>query len=131
VLAGKDKIEVPYGRLCTTDLFRMDIDTSNPYENWQRLLHTRDYLSTNPKLDANFYRVHAFLIQEYIGVIRGTPDVSQETVPYFQYLLDQYSTSDTFDAGIYLMAVSKLIDTKENSDIDDDMQDAINSLMIK
>lgn len=109
----------------------MSIDTSDPYENWRRLLQTRDYLRTKPQVDSEFYRTHAFLIQEYIAVIQGTPDVPQDAVPYFQYLLDQYSTNGTFDTNTYLYAVSMLIDTKETSDIDDDMQDAINSLTIK
>ena len=108
----------------------MSIDTSDPYENWFRLLQTRDYLLTRPQVDADFYRVHIFLIREYIAVLQGTPDVPQDAVPYFQHLVEEYSTKGTFDIGIYLAAVSMLIDTKETSDIDDDMQDAINSLVI-
>ncbi len=109
----------------------MSIDTSDPYENWLRLIQTRDYLATRPVVDADFYRVHAFLIREYIAVLQGTPDVPQDAVPYFQHLDTQYSTNGAFDLGIYFTAVSMLIDTKETSDIDDDMQDAINSLTLK
>jgi hypothetical protein len=99
----------------------MSLDCSDPYENWQRLLRTHDYLvATDGRPQTpDFYATHTALIRKYIEVLEGTPDCDQSARPYFEHLAEEFDTKGYFDLRIYLFAVSKLIDAKNDTELDD------------
>lgn len=94
----------------------------DPVLNWQRLIETRDFLQSGAKPLPNFYVLHASHIRMYLNVIERTPDCDQAVHPHLETLLEQYDFHGEFDLGIYLIAVSMLIRTKEDYDFQKDFE---------
>jgi hypothetical protein len=98
------------------------INTSDPHENWKRLIATQVYLRTYfagralPP-DRQWYNTHNFLIKDYLKVVLHTSECNQEVVPYFDQLLDEYRVNGYFDLKVYLQASDLLIGTKEEYDL--------------
>lgn len=97
----------------------------DPVLNWQRLIDTQAYLQTGVRPPQNFYPLHASHIRMYLNVIETTPDCDKTVHPHLETLLEQYDFHGEFDLGIYLIAVSMMIRTKEDYDFQKEFEGAM------
>ncbi len=84
-------------------------DFTDPYENYQRLVSTIQFLKTGASPHPKFYDIHIEYIKKYIEVLMATPEVNQAAKIDLQVCITQYECFNQFDLETYLSACNKLL----------------------